>query len=423
LRKNAGKKLKCRVIRFETGLPVLLFFILYWHSIAGGSSVKRIYLDYASTTPIAPEVAVVMQPYLHEVFGNPANAHYFGREAKKAVEHARESVARLVGARPHEIVFTSGGTESNNAALKGIAHANRSRGNHIITSSIEHHSVLAACEFMETTGCNVTYLPVTTDGTVDPEDVLNAITSGTVLISVMHANNEIGTMQAIDEIGKIAREKNVTFHTDAVQTIGHIPVNVDALNVDMLSASAHKFYGPKGVGFLYIRSGTRFSPFMHGGTQEKSRRASTLNVPGIAGMGKAAELCVENITDEMNRMIVLRDKLIMSISNGIKGSRLNGSPSLRLPGNMNVSFANMEGELLLQQLDEEGIACSSGSACSADSLGPSHVLTAIGLPSNLVTGSLRISLGKYVKEEDVDYFLEVLPRAVKKVRSMIEAVD
>jgi cysteine desulfurase len=364
-----------------------------------------------------------MQPFLGELFGNPANAHSFGREAKKAVEYAREAVARMIGAKPHEIVFTSGGTESNNAAIKGIAHANRGRGNHIITSSIEHHSVLASCEFLEASGVTVTYLPVDANGVVAPGEVLTAITPKTILVSIMHANNEIGTMQPVDEIGKLVREKGITFHTDAVQTVGHMPVNVDVLNIDMLSASAHKLYGPKGVGFLYIRSGTRFSPFMHGGTQEKSRRASTHNVPGIAGLGKAAELAIKNIPDEMERVVLLRGRLIEGISGSIKGSRLNGHPSMRLPGNINVSFTNVEGELLLQQLDEEGIACSSGSACSTDSMGPSHVLQAIGLPSDLVTGSLRISLGKYVKDEDIDYFLEVLPNAVKKVRAMTEAIE
>jgi cysteine desulfurase len=385
--------------------------------------LKRVYLDYASTTPVAPEVAAAMQPFLNELFGNPANAHSFGREAKKAVEHARESVALMIGAKPHEIVFTSGGTESNNAAIKGIAHANRSRGSHIITSSIEHHSVLASCEFLEASGLTVTYLPADANGVVAPEQVLKAITPKTILISIMHANNEIGTMQPVDEIGSLARKKGITFHTDAVQTAGHVPVNVDVLNIDMLSASAHKFYGPKGAGFLYIRSGTRFSPFMHGGTQEKSRRASTHNVPGIAGLGRAAELAVENIPDEMDRVILLRGRVISGILGNIKGSRLNGHPSMRLPGNVNVSFTNVEGELLLQQLDEQGIACSSGSACSTDSLGPSHVLTAIGLPPDLVTGSLRISLGKYVKDEDLGYFLEVLPKAVKKVRAMTEAIE
>lgn len=386
----------------------------------GGLSVERVYLDYASTTPVDPEVAGAMQPFLTEIFGNPSSSHSFGREARKAVEVSRETVARLIRSKPHEIVFTGGGTESNNTAIKGVAHANRSRGDHIITSSIEHHSVLASCEFLERTGFSVTYLPVDSEGMVDPESVLKAITPKTILISIIHANNEIGTVQPIAEIGKIAREKGIPFHTDAVQTLGHIPVNVDSLNVDLLSASAHKFYGPKGVGFLYLRSGTRFSPFMHGGSQEKSRRASTHNVPGIVGLGKAAELAEKRIEGEMRTLTALRDKLIKGIVNGIRGARLNGHQSIRLPGNVNVSFTNVEGELLLQHLDEDGIACSTGSACSAESFGPSHVLTAIGLSSDLIAGSLRISLGKYVKDGDIDYFLEVLPKAVKKVRSLSE---
>ena len=364
-----------------------------------------------------------MQPYLTGIFGNPSNAHSFGKEARKAVEAARRSVARLIGAKTHEIVFTSGGTESNNTALKGVAHANRGRGDHIITSSIEHHSVLEPCGFLESTGCSVTYLAVDSEGMVDPESVLKAITPKTILISIMHANNEIGTIQNISEIGKIARDHGIPFHTDAVQTMGHIPVNVDNLNVDLLSASAHKFYGPKGIGFLYIRLGTRFSPFMHGGMQEKGRRASTLNVPGIAGMGRAAELAAEGLEDEMRYIAPLRERLVCGIADTIERFRLNGHPSLRLPGNLNCSFSNVEGELLLQHLDEEGIACSSGSACSADSSGPSHVLTAIGLSSEMIAGSLRISLGKYVKPDDIDYFLEVLPGAVKKVRSLTEVIE
>jgi cysteine desulfurase len=385
--------------------------------------LKRTYLDYASTTPVDPEVAAAMQPFLAELFGNPANAHLFGKEAKKAVEYAREAVARMIGAKTHEIIFTSGGTESNNAAIKGVAHANRSRGDHIITSAIEHHSVLASCAFLASGGASITYLPVDSNGLVDPESVVKAITPKTILISIMHANNEIGTIQPIGEIGRIAREKGIRFHTDAVQTAGHMPLNVAALNADLLSASAHKFYGPKGVGFLYIRSGTKISPFMHGGSQERSRRASTHNVPGIAGLGKAAELAEQDIPDEVGRLILLRNRLTEGIIDGIKGVCLNGHPTERLPGNINISFANVEGELLLQQLDEEGIACSSGSACSADSTGASHVLMAIGLPCDLVAGSLRITLGKYVKGEDIDYFLEVLPGAVKKVRAMTEAIE
>lgn len=382
--------------------------------------MKKIYLDYASTSPADPGVIREMQPFFNEIFGNPSSVHSFGREAKKAVDSARSTVARVIGAQPHEIVFTGSGTEGNNTALKGLAFANRSRGDHIITSSIEHHSVIAPCEFLQRNGFTVTYLPVDSYGMVDPEAVLKAITPKTILISIMHANNEIGTIQPVSEIGRIARERGIPFHTDAVQTLGHIPVGVDNLNVDLLSASAHKFYGPKGTGFLYIRSGTRFSPFMHGGTQEKGRRAATLNVPGIVGLGKAIELAESRMAEEMQMLTALRDKLIGGIFEKVKKARLNGHPELRLPGNVNFSFTNAEGELLLQHLDEEGIACSTGSACSAESTGPSHVLTALGLSADLIAGSLRMTLGKYVSEEDIDYVLEALPKVVRKVRSMTE---
>ncbi len=382
--------------------------------------MKKIYLDYASTTPCDPEVIREMQPFFSEIFGNPASIHSFGREAKKAVDSARAAVAGVIGAQPHEIVFTGSGTEGNNTALKGIAYANRNRGDHIITSSIEHHSVIEPCEFLQRNGFTITYLPVDSNGMVDPEAVLKAITPKTILISIMHANNEIGTIQPISEIGRIARERGIPFHTDAVQTLGHIPVGVDNLNIDLLSASAHKFYGPKGIGFLYIRSGTRFSPFMHGGTQEKGRRAATLNVPGIAGLGKAIELAESRMAEEMQTLTAFRDKLISGILRNVKKARLNGHPGMRLPGNVNFSFTNAEGELLLQHMDEEGIACSTGSACSAESMGPSHVLTALGLPADLIAGSLRMTLGRYVSEEDIDYVLEIIPKVVRKVRSMTE---
>lgn len=382
--------------------------------------MKKIYLDYASTTPADHQIVQAMQPFFNEVFGNPSSAHSFGREAKRAVEDARAAVARSLGVKSHEIVFTGSGTESNNAALKGVTYANRSRGDHIITSSIEHHSVLESCGFLERNGFSVTYLPVDSTGMVAPEAVLKAITPRTILISIMHANNEIGTIQPIAAIGRIARERGIPFHTDAVQTIGHIPVGANALNIDILSASAHKFYGPKGTGFLYIRSGTRFSPFMHGGSQEKGRRASTHNVPGIVGLGKAIELADKRMQEEMVTLTALRDKLIRGISGKVKGAGLNGHPTERLPGNVNFSFTNAEGELLLQHMDEEGIACSTGSACSAESTGPSHVLTAIGLSSDLIAGSLRLTLGRYTSDEDIDYTLEILPKVVRKVRSLTE---
>jgi len=382
--------------------------------------MKRIYLDYASTTPADPEVVREMLPYFSGICGNPSSVHAFGREARKTVDRVRETVARFIGAKPDEITFTSGGTESDNTAVKGIAYAARSRGHHIITSSIEHRAVLSPAGFLERQGFSVTRLPVDSTGMVDPDDVLKAITPGTILISVMHANNEIGTVQPLAEIGAIAREKGIPFHTDAVQTFGHIPVNVDELNVDLLSASAHKFYGPKGVGIMYIRSGTRIGRFMHGGSQEKNRRASTLNVPGIVGLGKAIELAEKDMHDEMLMLANFQERLVCSIVGTIKRTKLNGHPEKRLPGNVNISFRNIQGERLLKGLDEAGIACSTGSACSASNTGPSHVLTAIGLPLDLISGSLRITLGKYVKEEEIDYVIEILPRLVRKMSSFVE---
>ncbi len=382
--------------------------------------MKRIYLDYASTTPADPEVVREMLPYFSGIYGNPSSVHSFGREARKVVDRVREKVARFIGAKPHEIIFTCGGTESDNTAVKGIAYAARSRGDHIITSSIEHRAVLNPAGFLERQRFRVTRLPVDSTGMVDPDAVLKAITPKTILISVMHANNEIGTMQPLAEIGAIAHERGIPFHTDAVQTFGHIPVNVDDLNVDLLSASAHKLYGPKGVGIMYIRSGTNISRFMHGGSQEKNRRASTHNLPGIAGLGKAIEIAERDMLDEMRTLTAFQDKLISSIVGSIKRTKLNGHPEKRLPGNVNISFRNVQGERLLKSLDEAGIACSTGSACSASNTGPSHVLTAIGLPLDLISGSLRITLGKYVKEEDIDCVLDILPRLVRKMSSFVE---
>jgi cysteine desulfurase len=382
--------------------------------------MKRIYLDYASTTPADPEVIREMLPYFSGIYGNPSSVHAFGREARKVVDSVREKVARFIGAKPYEIVFTSGGTESDNTAVKGIAYAARSRGDHIITSSIEHRAVLNPAGFLERQGFPVTRVPVDSTGMVDPDAVLKAITPKTILISVMHANNEIGTMQPLSEIGAIAHERGIPFHTDAVQTFGHIPVNVDELNVDLLSASAHKLYGPKGVGIMYIRSGTKIGRFMHGGAQEKGRRASTHNVPGIAGLGKAIEIAERDMHSEMLTLTAFQDKLISNIVGSIKRTKLNGHPEKRLPGNVNISFRNVQGERLLKSLDEAGIACSTGSACNASNTGPSHVLTAIGLPLDLISGSLRITLGKYVKEEEIDCVLDILPRLVRKMSSFVE---
>ena len=378
----------------------------------------RIYLDYAATTPTHPEVVKTMLPYFTDAFGNPSSIYSYGQEAKGAIEEARVKVADLIGARNEEIVFTSGGTEADNFALKGVAYANENRGNHIITSSIEHHAVIETCKFLERSGFRVIYLPVDEYGLVDPDDVEKAITDKTILISIMQANNEMGTVQPIAEIGRIAKEAGIYFHTDAVQAVGHIPVDVNELGVDLLSMSAHKFYGPNGVGALYIRKGTKLTPFMHGGEQERRRRASTENVPGIVGFGKAVELTQQEMSREAERLTYLRDQLIKGLLERIDHIRLNGHPLMRLPNNVNVSVDFVEGESMLLNLDLEGICASTGSACSSSSLEPSHVLLALGLSPEQAHGSLRFSLGKWTAEEEIGRVLEVLPRIVAKLRAM-----
>ncbi len=380
--------------------------------------MKRIYLDYAATTPTDPEVLKAMEPYFFEKFGNPSSIHYFGQEAKKAIEDSRETTARILGAKPDEIVFNSGGTEADNTAVIETAFTLAEKGNHIITSVIEHHAVSEPAKFLEKKGFKITYLKVDKFGLVDPQEVKKAITDKTILVSIMHANNEIGTVQPIEEIGKITKEKGVYFHVDAVQTVGHVPVNVDKMNVDLLSLSAHKFYGPKGMGALYIRKGTRIQPYLLGGDQEKDRRASTHNTPGIVGLAKALELCSQKMAQEAAFQSQLRDKLIKEIPARISESVLNGHPVKRLPNNINFSFRYIEGESILLNLDMLGIAASTGSACTSTSLEPSHVLLAIGLPHELAHGSLRITLGRWTKEEDINYLLENLPVVVKKLRSM-----
>ena len=380
--------------------------------------MKRIYLDNAATTPTDPRVVQAMLPYFTEVYGNPSSLHAFGQGAKHAVEEARRIVAVFIGAKPEEVIFTSGGTESNNFTIKGVALAMREKGNHIITSKIEHHAVLEPCHFLEKQGFKVTIIPVDEYGLVDPADVKKAITGKTILISIMHANNEIGTIEPIAEIGKLARSKGVYFHADAVQTLGHLPINVDELNIDILSASGHKLYGPKGVGILYVRKGVRMLPFMHGGDHEQGRRASTHNVPGIVGFGKAVELAEEEMGKEIEKLTFLRDKLIKGIFNKVEFTRLNGHSTRRLPNNVNVSISYVEGESMLLNLDMEGIACSTGSACTSSSLEPSHVLSAIGLSHELAHGSLRFSLGRQTSEDDIDYVLGVMPGIVGKLRSM-----
>ena len=380
--------------------------------------MKQIYLDYAATTPTDRRVSEAMQPYFGEVFGNPSSLHSFGQEARSAVEAARARIASFLGATPAEIVFTSGGTESDNFAIKGVATANRKKGDHIITSVIEHPAVLETCRFLEREGFRVTYLPVNGEGLVDPDAVAEAITGKTILVTIMHANNEIGTIQPIAEIGRLAREHDIAFHTDAVQTFGHLPFTAADLNVDLLSASAHKLYGPKGVGILFIRRGTRICPFMNGGEQEGGRRASTLNVPGIVGFGKAVELAGQELVEEAARLSLMRDRLIRGLFEKLSGIRLNGHPARRLPNNINFSARGVEGEGMILSLDMLGIACSTGSACSSASVETSHVLTAIGLTKEFAHGSLRVSLGRCTKESDIDSFLETLPSVVGRLRAL-----
>jgi cysteine desulfurase len=378
--------------------------------------MKRIYLDYAATTPTHPDVIKAMLPYFDESFGNPSSIHSYGQEARDAVERARSKVSALIGAKNEEIVFTGSGTEADNFALKGIALSRQGKGNHIITSSIEHHAVLGTCKFLEGQGFSITYLPV--DGTVNPADVKKALTHKTILVSIMTANNECGTIEPIAEIGAITGEAEIYFHSDAVQAVGHIPINVHEFKVDLLSMSAHKLYGPKGMGALYIRKGTRISQFMHGGSQERGRRASTENVPGIVGLGKAAEIAKQEMSEESGKLTALRDRLIEGILTGIEYTQLNGDPVKRLPNNVNVSINYVEGESVLLNLDLEGICASTGSACTSEDLEPSHVLVAMGLPHLQAHSSLRFSLGKWTTEDDINKVLDVLPGIVSKLRAM-----
>ena len=380
--------------------------------------MKSVYLDYAATTPVDREVTESMLPFFGEIFANPSSVHTPGQRARAAVEKTRSSAAALLGAAAEEIIFTSGGTESNNLAVKGLAAARRHLGDHIITSAIEHHAVLRPCETLEREGFRISRLNVDSAGLLDPSDVKKAMTDKTILISIMHANNEIGTIQPIEEIGRMARERGVPFHTDAVQTFGHLPIDVSRLNIDALSASAHKFYGPKGVGFLYLRKGTRILPQMEGGDQERNRRASTHNVPGIVGLGKAAELAEAEMAAEMKRLTEMRDFAVERILGEIGQAHLNGHPSARLPNNINVRFDGVEGEALLFSLDMAGIACSSGSACTSSSVDPSHVLAAIGLARQAAHSSLRFSLGRGTTDGDIEYLLETLAATVARLRSL-----
>lgn len=380
--------------------------------------MNKVYLDNAATTAVSPAVLEAMMPYFTQCFGNASSIHSTGRDARRAVDAARKQVAAAIGAQPQEIYFTAGGSESDNWAIKGAAFAKKSKGNHIITSAIEHHAVLHTCQWLEKQGFEITYLPVDEFGRVSVADVEKAITDKTILITIMTANNEIGTIQPIAEIGKLAKEKGILFHTDAVQAIGAIPVDVNAMNVDMLSMSGHKFHGPKGIGALYIRKGVKIDQFMHGGAQERNQRAGTENLAGIVGMGKAIELAVAGLEENAARMSAMRDKLINTILATIPDTRLNGHPTERLPNNVNISFRYIEGEALLLRLDLAGIAGSSGSACTSGSLDPSHVLLAIGLPHEIAHGSLRLSLGTDSTEADVDYVLDKLPGIVQTLRDM-----
>ncbi len=380
--------------------------------------MKRIYLDHAATTPARPEVVQAMFPYFTDSFGNPSSVYSYGAEAREAMTEAREKVANLIGSKADEIVFTGSGTEADNYAIQGIAYANQDKGKHIITTPLEHHAVLDTCHWMEKRGFDVTYLPVDKYGIIDPNDVKKAITDRTTLITIMHANNEIGTIEPIAEIGKIAKEMGVYFHSDAVQTAGHMPIDVNQLGVDLLSMSAHKLYGPKGTGALYIRKGTKIDKYLHGGEQEKNRRASTENVAGIVGFGFAAELAQQELVEEITRITALRDKLISGISQRIDDIYLTGHPTKRLPNNVNMRIDYVEGESILLNLDIEGICASSGSACTSSSLDPSHVMLALGVPHDQARSTIRFSLGRMTTEEEIKRVLDILPKIVQRLRSM-----
>lgn len=379
--------------------------------------MTEIYLDHAATTSLRPEVLEAMLPYLTQEFGNASSVYGWGRRAHQALDRSRDTVGRLLGARSEEIIFTSGGSEADNLAIKGVAWAYQTKGKHIITSAIEHHAVLDTVLWLEQKGFEVTILPVDGEGFVNPQDVQNALRSDTILVSIMHANNEVGTIQPIEEIGAIAREHGALFHTDAVQTAGILDLNVEELKVDLLSLSAHKFYGPKGVGALYVRKGARLDPLIHGGAQEKRRRAGTENVAGIVGLAKAFELAQEEREEATWHLVRLRDQLLQGLQ-AIPHTKVNGSLKQRLPNNVNVCFQFIEGESLLLNLDLKGIAASSGSACTSGSLDPSHVLLAMGLSHEIAHGSLRLTLGRENTEEQIGYVLREIPDIVERLRAM-----
>jgi len=380
--------------------------------------MKRVYLDNNATTPLAPEVFEAMRPYWLEDYGNASSIHWFGQHAKAAVEKAREQVARLLNARASEVVFTSGGTEADNAALFGIVESARGARKHVVTTAIEHHAVLYMARALERRGISVTYVRVGSSGVVDPKDIESALRPETVLISVMHANNELGTLQPLEEIGRIARDRDIYFHTDAVQSVGKIPVDVEKLGVDLLALSAHKLHGPKGVGALYIRKGTILRPLMHGGHHERDRRPGTENVTGIVGLGAAAELARGHLPEEIDRVASLRDRLEAGILERVPLAIVNGDRARRMPTTTNLTFDCVEGEGFVIAMDLRGIACSTGAACSSGSLEPSHVLSAIGLRPDQARGSIRFSLGRYNTPEDIDTTLAILPAVVEQLRSV-----
>lgn len=379
---------------------------------------KRIYMDYSATTPMKDEVVQAMIPYFTENFGNPSSIHSFGRDARNAVNKSREIIASAIGATRDEIYFTAGGTESDNWAIKGIAKSMKAKGNHIITTNIEHHAILHTCETLEKEGFEVTYLAVDEFGMVGLDDLKAAIKDTTILISIMFTNNEIGTIQPIREIGAIAKEKGIIFHTDAVQAFCNTPIDVDDMNIDLLSVSSHKVYGPKGIGAMYARKGVRIGPFIDGGAQERKRRAGTENVPAIVGFGKAVELAMESFDEHVEKLTSLRERLRNGIMEKIPYAKYNGHPTQRHPGNVNICFEFIEGESLLLSLDLVGVAGSSGSACTSGSLDPSHVLMAIGLKHEIAHGSLRLTVGDFTTEEDVDYVIEQLVGIVDRLRQM-----
>ncbi len=379
---------------------------------------KRVYLDYSATTPVKKEVLEEMYPFFNESFGNPSSVYSYGREAKQAVDKARDRIAQAIGANSNEIYFTAGGSEADNWAIKGIAYANKNKGNHIITTKIEHHAILHTCEYLEKNGFEVTYLNVDEFGMINLKDLEKEITEKTILITIMSANNEIGTLHPIKEIGDIAKKHDVYFHTDAVQAFGNIKLDTKESNIDLMSISAHKIYGPKGIGALYVKKGVNIHSLIHGGAQEKRRRAGTENVPGIVGFGKAAEMAMANLDNHVSTTTALRNKLIEGVFNRIPHVRLNGHPTLRLPGNANFCFEYIEGESLLLSLDVLGISGSSGSACTSGSLDPSHVLMALGLSHEIAHGSLRLTVGDFTDESDIEYVLEQLPKIVERLRQM-----